>query len=76
MLMTHRQMQLEITFHVLKKFSPDGKFITKIGSGYGSRDGQFIDLGHLAIDSNGYVYVSDRANNNIQVFKPIDYIHH
>jgi DNA-binding beta-propeller fold protein YncE len=30
---------------------------------------------HLAIDSNGYVYVSDRENNKIQVFKPVDDIH-
>jgi DNA-binding beta-propeller fold protein YncE len=59
----------------VQKFSPDGKFITKIGSGYGIGDGQFIDPEHLAIDSNGYVYVSDRANNNIQVFKPVDDMH-
>jgi DNA-binding beta-propeller fold protein YncE len=58
----------------VQKFSPDGKFITKWGS-YGSGDGQFIDPEHLAIDSNGYVYVSDRAKNNIQVFKPVDNIH-
>jgi tripartite motif-containing protein 71 len=59
----------------VQKFTPDGKFITKIGSGYGTGDGQFIDPEHLAVDSNGYVYVSDRGNNNIQVFKPVDDIH-
>jgi DNA-binding beta-propeller fold protein YncE len=59
----------------VQKFSPDGKFITKIGSGYGTGNGQFIDPEHLAVDSNGYVYVSDRGNNNIQVFKPVDDIH-
>jgi len=31
--------------------------------------GEFVDPEHLAIDSQGNVYVSDRANNNIQVFK-------
>jgi DNA-binding beta-propeller fold protein YncE len=59
----------------VQKFSPDGKFITKFGSGNGTGDGQLIDPEHLAIDSNGYVYVSDRGNNNIQVFKPVDDIH-
>jgi tripartite motif-containing protein 71 len=58
----------------VQKFSPDGQFITKWGS-YGIGDGQFIDPEHLAIDSNGYVYVSDRGNNDIQVFKPVDDIH-
>jgi DNA-binding beta-propeller fold protein YncE len=28
-----------------------------------------MDPEHLAIDSEGNVYVSDRGNNNIQVFK-------
>jgi tripartite motif-containing protein 71 len=55
----------------VQKFSPDGQFITKWGTN-GTADGQFIDPEHLAIDSNGYVYVSDRGNNNIQVFKPMD----
>ena len=59
----------------VQKFSPDGKFITKFGSGNGTGAGQLIDPEHLAIDSNGYVYVSDRGNNNIQVFKPVDDIH-
>ena len=58
----------------VQKFSPDGKFITKWGS-YGTGDGQFIDPEHLALDSDGNVYVSDRGNNNIQVFKPVDDIH-
>ena len=48
------------------KFSPTGKFITKWGD-----KGEFVDPEHLAIDSEGNVYVSDRGNNNIQVFKPV-----
>jgi tripartite motif-containing protein 71 len=52
------------------KFSPTGKFITKRGS-YGSDDGEFVDPEHLAINSEGNVYVSDRGNNNIQVFRPV-----
>ena len=54
----------------VQKFDNNGNFITKWGS-YGTGDGQFIDPEHLAIDSEGNVYVSDRANNNIQVFEPV-----
>jgi DNA-binding beta-propeller fold protein YncE len=55
----------------VQKFDTNGNFITKWGS-YGSGDGQFIDPEHLTVDSEGNVYVSDRKNNNIQVFKPVD----
>jgi DNA-binding beta-propeller fold protein YncE len=37
---------------------------------YGEGDGGFVDPEHLAIDSEGRVYVSDRKNDNIQVFEP------
>jgi tripartite motif-containing protein 71 len=53
----------------VKKFDSEGNFITEWGS-MGEGDGQFVDPEHLAIDSRGYVYVSDRSNNNIQVFRP------
>jgi DNA-binding beta-propeller fold protein YncE len=56
-------------------FDKNGAFIKKWGS-EGTGDGQFIDPEHLAIDSDGYVYVSDRGNNNIKVFKPIDAVPH
>jgi len=52
------------------KFDAQGNFITKWGS-YGEEDGEFVDPEHLAIDSEGRVYVSDRKNDNIQVFEPI-----
>jgi tripartite motif-containing protein 71 len=55
----------------VQKFDANGNFITKWGS-YGSGDGQFVDPEHLAIDSEGNVYVSDRYNNNIQVFAPVN----
>jgi len=59
----------------VQKFDTNGNFITKWGS-KGTGNGQFIDPEHLALDSDGYVYVSDRGNNNIQVFKPIDSVPH
>lgn len=51
------------------KFDSNGNFITKWGS-YGKEDGQFRDPEHLAIDSEGRGYVSDRKNEVIQVFEP------
>lgn len=36
----------------------------------GEGEGQFNEPEHLAVDSKGYVYVSDRANDNIQSFAP------
>jgi tripartite motif-containing protein 71 len=52
------------------KFDGEGNFITKFGS-YDNDAGRFKDPEHLAIDSDGNVYVSDRKNNNIQKFSPI-----
>jgi tripartite motif-containing protein 71 len=49
------------------KFDSNGNFITKFGS-YGTEPTQFRDPEHLALDNAGDVYVSDRKNNDIQVF--------
>jgi DNA-binding beta-propeller fold protein YncE len=54
----------------VKKFDTNGNFITKFGS-LEEDDGQFTDPEHLAIDSDGNVYVSDKSSNIIQVFKPV-----
>ncbi|HEY7226966.1 MAG TPA: 6-bladed beta-propeller [Nitrososphaeraceae archaeon] len=54
----------------IKKFDKFGHFITKVGT-LGKEPGQLIDPEHLAIDSAGNIYVSDRGNNRIQVFKPV-----
>jgi DNA-binding beta-propeller fold protein YncE len=51
------------------KYDSEGNFITKFGS-YGTKPGQFGDPEHLALDNEGDVYVSDRRNNDIQVFSP------
>ena len=50
----------------IKKFTPDGHFITEWGS-YGSGDGQFQDPRSVAVGGN-HVYVADPRNNRIQVF--------
>ena len=47
------------------------RMVTKFGSSC-SADGQFTDPENLAVDSDGNVYVTDRKNNNIHVFKPVN----
>jgi sugar lactone lactonase YvrE len=49
------------------KFSKDGKFIKQWG-GHGSEPGQFEVPHTLAFDSQGRLFVGDRANNRIQIF--------
>lgn len=55
----------------VQKFDSDGKYLLKWGSpGHG--DGQFAimlpDVGRLAVDSQGNVYVIDHGNSRIQKF--------
>jgi sugar lactone lactonase YvrE len=49
------------------KFSKDGRFIKQWGE-TGEADGQFRDPHALAMDSQGRLFVGDRANNRVQVF--------
>jgi tripartite motif-containing protein 71 len=51
------------------KFDNDGNFLAKFGSDEaGPR--QLEDPEHLAVDTDGDVYVSDRKNNKILVYSP------
>jgi DNA-binding beta-propeller fold protein YncE len=49
------------------KYSRDGKFITTWGH-HGSGQGEFDVTHGLAMDSEGRLYVADRANNRVQIF--------
>ena len=49
------------------KLSSDGRFITEWGS-TGTGTGEFQDPHALAMDSQGRLFVGDRANSRIQIF--------
>lgn len=49
------------------KFSVDGEFLMQWGE-TGEADGQFRDPHALAMDSQGRLFVGDRANSRIQIF--------
>jgi sugar lactone lactonase YvrE len=49
------------------KYTKDGKFIKQWG-GHGSGPGQFEVPHTLAFDSQGRLFVGDRANNRIQIY--------
>jgi sugar lactone lactonase YvrE len=56
----------------LVRFSPDGEFIMQIGGGVDAATaerGLFNDPHHIAMDSRGRLFVSDRGNNRIQIFE-------
>jgi hypothetical protein len=55
-------------FHfVIKKFSPDGKFLDAIGF-HGDQIGGFARPKGAAVDKNGRLYVVDAAFENVQIF--------
>jgi len=49
------------------KFSPEGRFIKAWGK-KGSAPGEFDTPHAIAMDSQGRIFVGDRANNRIQIF--------
>ena len=55
----------------LVKFTKEGKYIMQIGGGVKSatmEKGLFNDPHHIAMDSQGRLFISDRGNNRIQIF--------
>ena len=57
----------------LVRFSKDGKFKMQIGGGVKSATaerGLFNDPHHIAFDSQGRIFISDRGNNRVQIFDP------
>ena len=54
--------------HVVKKFSLQGDYLSKLGS-CGSNDGQVNNPQGLCFNSKGLLYVVDRSNCRVQVFR-------
>ena len=52
----------------ITKFKMDGSLLTQFGTS-GSDQGQFSSSHGLATSKAGQLYVCDRSNNRIQVFK-------
>lgn len=60
----------------ISKFKQDGTLVSKWGSNQvvlgheGDENGLFFNIGGIAVDNNGYIYVADTGNNRIQKFSP------
>ncbi|MCP4681404.1 MAG: hypothetical protein GY864_03635, partial [Desulfobacterales bacterium] len=54
-----------------QKFDQNGQFIASFGE-CGSGAGQFLYPSAVCVDTEGLVYVSDRGNNRIQVFRQVN----
>ena len=54
--------------HRVQKFSPSGQFLFSWGS-QGSGVGQFILPTDVAVDENGYIYVTNGAGSDFRIQK-------
>lgn len=55
------------------QYGPEGNLLTVFG-GKGNWKGKFLSPSSIVEDDNGRIYVLDSNNNNIQVFKPTEFI--
>lgn len=53
----------------VQRFSPEGNYLSEFGQ-FGIENGSFNKPWGIAIDSQGYIYVSDTMNQKIQKFMP------
>ena len=58
--------------HCIQKFTPNGQFVSQFGS-TGTTDGQFDAPFGLVLSQSELLFVCDRYNNRIQVFKNDQY---
>ncbi len=66
---THRIFLADVGGHQVLVLSAEGKLLSTIGS-RGTEQGEFDYPSNVALDSRGYLYVSDSLNFRIQVFNP------
>jgi tripartite motif-containing protein 71 len=62
----------DIYAHRIVKLDRNGKFLTVWGS-QGVGEGQFDRIQRIAVDNEGYVYVTDWFNNRVQRFRQPSY---
>jgi sugar lactone lactonase YvrE len=55
--------------HQMLKFSKDGDLMSRMGGKMSSKEGSFSFPNGIFIGENGYIYVTDRMNQRIQLFK-------
>jgi hypothetical protein len=54
----------------IKKFSPEGSFLTSYGKGRGQGPGELASLTDFAVSAEGEVWVADLSNGRLTVFSP------
>jgi len=59
---------VEYNQHRVSVFSSEGKFLKSFGA-MGEAHGQFDRPYGVTVDANGFVFVADRYNNRIQIFR-------
>lgn len=55
------------------QYDQDGNMLVAFG-GLGEQNGKFTRPSSIAVNSEGIIYIVDRLNNNIQLFKPTEFI--
>lgn len=55
------------------QYDQEGNMLVAFG-GLGEQIGKFSRPGSIAVDSKGTLYIADRLNNNIQTFRPTEFI--
>jgi len=56
------------TVHDVKVFDLGGKLLRRLGSGKGSKPGEFLFATYVTLGADGTVYVTDTLNSRVQAF--------
>lgn len=64
---------VDATWGFVLQYDQDGRNLTIFG-GMGESQGRFLYPSAIAVDEAGYLYVADREQNLIQVFRPTEFM--
>lgn len=56
------------------QYDMEGNYLLTVFGGLGEKQGRFNRPSSIAVDAQGKIYVLDKLNNNIQIFKPTEFI--